>query len=61
MAKRKRTKRHAMIYKTLQKKPKDRATRTPLEPGVTAGAPERYAVPAPLVIPVVFLYLQSWI
>ena len=36
------------IYKT-----KDRVTRTQLKPGVNSGAPEGYAVPAPLVAPVV--------
>jgi hypothetical protein len=34
-------------------KTKDRVTRTPLKTGVNSGAPEGYAVPAPLVAPVV--------
>jgi len=34
-------------------KTKDRITRTPLKPGMNSDAPEGYAVPAPLVTPVV--------
>ena len=37
-------------------KTKDRVTRTPLKPGMNSGSPEWYAVPAPLVTPVV-LYI----
>jgi hypothetical protein len=48
MAKRNSTKGQTTIYKT-----KDRVTRTQLKPGVNSGAPEGYAVPAPLVAPVV--------
>jgi hypothetical protein len=36
-------------------KPKHRAIRTPLKPGVNSGAPEGIAVSAPLVTPVVLL------
>ena len=34
---------------------KDRATPTPLKLGVSSGAPEGLAVPAPLVAPVVII------
>ena len=34
-------------------KTKDRVTRNPLKTGENSGAPEGYAVPAPLVAPVV--------
>jgi len=50
MTKRKRTKGQTPIYKTLQ-----RATRTLLKMGVNPGAPERLAVPAPHVTPVMLL------
>ena len=40
-------------------KTKDRVTRTPLKPGVSAGAREGWAVPAPLVTPVVLIKLQT--
>ena len=36
-------------------KTKDRATRTPLKPGVNSGAPEGLEVPAPLVAPIVLI------
>ena len=36
-------------------KTKDRATRTPLKLGVNSGVSEGYAVPAPLVTPVVLI------
>ena len=36
-------------------KTKDRATRTLLKPWMNSGAPKGYAVPAPLVAPIVFL------
>jgi hypothetical protein len=36
-------------------KSKDRITRTPLKQGVNSGAPERLAVPTPLVAPVVLI------
>jgi hypothetical protein len=36
-------------------KTKDRWTRTPLKPGVNSGAPKGYAIPAPLVAPVVLI------
>ena len=36
-------------------KAKDRVTRTTLKPGVKSGAPEWWAVPAPLVAPVVLI------
>ena len=34
---------------------KDRVTRTPVKPRVNSGAPEEWAVPAPLVAPVVLI------
>jgi hypothetical protein len=34
-------------------KTKDRVTQTPLKPGVNSGSPEGWAIPAPLVTPVV--------
>jgi hypothetical protein len=36
-------------------KTKDRVTRTTLKPGVNSGLPEGWAVPAPLVTPVVLI------
>jgi hypothetical protein len=36
-------------------KTKDRVTRSSLKPGVNSCAPEGYAVPAPLVAPVVLI------
>jgi len=36
-------------------KTKDRATRSPLKPGVDTGAPEGLAVPVPLVTPIMLL------
>jgi hypothetical protein len=39
-AKRKRAKGQTMIYKTLHRKLKDRATRTPLKAKANAGAPD---------------------
>jgi hypothetical protein len=36
-------------------KTKDRVTRTPLNTGLNAGAPEGYAVPASLVAPVMLI------
>ena len=33
---------------------------TPLNTGVNSGAPEGYAVPAPLVAPVVLIQLHTW-
>jgi hypothetical protein len=47
-------KKHKRTFNDLQnitQKTKDRATRAPL--GMNSGAPEGYAVPAPLVAPVV--------
>jgi hypothetical protein len=55
MAKRKRT--NNDLQNTTQKT-KDRVSRTPLKPVLNSGAPERYAVPAPLVAPVVKIYNQ---
>ena len=40
----------------ITQKTKDRATRTPLKPGVNSGAPEEVAVPAPYVTAVVLLF-----
>jgi len=40
-------------------KSKNRVTRTPLKPAVNSCAPEGYAVPARLVVPVVLIYLQT--
>jgi hypothetical protein len=39
-------------------KTKDRVTRTPLKTGVNSAASEGCAVPAPLVVPVVLIWLQ---
>ena len=39
-------------------KTKDRVTRTPLKTGVNLAASEGYEVPAPLVVPVVLIWLQ---
>jgi len=58
MIKRKETKGQTTIYKTTQKT-KDWATRTILKPSVKSGAPEGRAVPAPRVVPVVLLLLQT--
>jgi ribosomal protein L21E len=56
MAKRKSTKGQTTIDKTYRTyKTKDRVTRTPLKPGVNSGAPEGWAVPAPLVVSVVLI------
>jgi len=52
MVKRKRTNNY--LQNTTQKT-KDRATRTPLNPGKNSGAPEGIAVSAPLVAHVVLL------
>jgi hypothetical protein len=38
---------------------KDRVTITLLKTGVNSGAPERVIVPAPLVTPVVLIYLPT--
>jgi hypothetical protein len=38
-------------------KTKDRVTRTPLKTGENSGTPEGWAVPAPLVAPVVLIRL----
>jgi hypothetical protein len=40
-------------------KTKDRVTRTPLKPGMNLDAPEGKACPAPLVVPVVLILLQT--
>ena len=40
-------------------KTKDRVTRTPLKPGMNSDALEEWAVPAPLVTPVVCLTLAT--
>ena len=58
MVKRKRTNND---LRNITHKTKDRATRTPLKTGMISGAPERLAVPAPLVelTEVVALYVQS--
>ncbi len=54
MVKRKSTKEQTTIYKAYIYKTKDRVTRTPLKTGVNSGAPEREAVPAPLVALVIY-------
>ena len=53
MAKRKSTKGQTTIYKTLITK--DKATRTNMQTWDDSGTPEEWAVPAPLVAPVVLL------
>jgi hypothetical protein len=44
-------------------KTKDRVTRTPLKPGVNSGAPEGFAIPAPLMTPiqVIFVLIFSYL
>ena len=61
MAKPKRTKVQITNYlQNTMQKTKDQTTKTALEIGVNLGAPEGYAVPVPLVAPVMFLQLQTW-
>jgi hypothetical protein len=55
MAKRKSTKGQTTIYINITHKTKDRVTRAPLKTGVNSGAPEEWAVPAPLVTPFVLI------
>jgi hypothetical protein len=55
MAKRNKTKRQTMVYKTLRRT-KDCATRTPQKPGVNSDAPEWLAVPASLVTLLCYCY-----
>ena len=43
------------IYKTLQRKLKTELHELHKRPGVNSSAPEEYAVPAPLVVPVMVL------
>jgi hypothetical protein len=47
------------LQNTLQKT-KDRATRTPLNPGMNSGAPKGYAVLVPLLAPVVLQGYSSY-
>ena len=61
MDKIKSTKRANNDLQNITQKTKDRATRAPLKPGVDSVVPEGErgrAVPAPIVTPVVLLYLQ---
>jgi hypothetical protein len=47
------------IYRYLSiNETEDQVTETPLKPRVNSGAPEGYAVPAPLVAHVVLILLQ---
>ena len=55
MAKKKENKRTNNDLQNVAHKTKDWVTRTPQNPGVNSGAPEGYAVPAPLVAPVMLL------
>ena len=41
-------------------KTKDWATWTPLKKGMNSGAPDEWAVPAPLVASVIFFVLKIW-
>jgi hypothetical protein len=49
MAKQKKDKRTNNDLHSITHKTKDRVTRTPQKPGVNPGAPDGYAVPAPIV------------
>jgi len=51
MVKRKKDKRTNNDLQNTTQKTKDRATRTPLKPGMNSGAPEGLTVPAPHVTP----------
>jgi hypothetical protein len=55
MVQKKRTKGQTIIYNLLNRKSKDRATRTPLKMGVISGTLEGKAVLAPHVAPVVLI------
>ena len=55
MAKKIKNKRTNIDLQNITDKTKDRVTRTPLKPGMNSDAPEEWAVPAPLVTPVVLL------
>ena len=57
--KRKRSKRHTMIYKSIAQKANVCATQIPLNPGVNSRALEGKAVPAPLVAPIVLLLIEK--
>ena len=59
LAKRKRTKRQTMIYKTLHRKLKNESHRHHWKLGVNLGAPEGSAVSAPLLTPVMFLLNET--
>ena len=55
MGKRKMTKEQTMIYNILHRKLKIKQYKPDYKPGLNSGAPERLAVPAPLVTPVMLL------
>ena len=55
MAKKKKDKRTNNDLQNITHKTNDRGTRTPLKTWVNSGVPEGWAVPAPLVTPVVLL------